>query len=146
MTSCLFHLSFCGHLQRLLLGFELITFLRMTENTFYWRSARWTMNSCRGLAHFSSRCLLAGRQRWGEHRQLPLLSAPLHDPVAQRGRFQRHNRRSQKVGKTGSLLCQNNTCVELCGCSWGGKKGETSAHKTSNCDHNLLICGEKVIN
>lgn len=124
MTSCLFLLSVCGHLQRLLLGFELITFLRMTENTSYWRSARRTMHSCWGLAHFSSRCLLAGRQRWGEHRQLPLLSAPLHDPVAQRGRFQRHNRRSEKVGKTGSLPRQNHTCVELCGCSLGGEKNE----------------------
>lgn len=42
-------------------------------------------------------CLLPGGQRWRKHRQLSLLSAPLHDPLAQRSHVQRHDRRPQEV-------------------------------------------------
>lgn len=42
-------------------------------------------------------CLLPGGQRWRKHRQLSLLSAPLHDPLAQRSHVQRHDCRPQEV-------------------------------------------------
>lgn len=39
-----------------------------------------------------------GRQWWRKHWQLSVLSASFHDPLAQRGRVQRHHRRPEKVG------------------------------------------------
>lgn len=39
--------------------------------------------------HFSA--FLAGWYRWRKHRKLPLLPAPLHGAVAQRGQIQRHH-------------------------------------------------------
>ena len=42
-------------------------------------------------------CVFAGGQRWRKHRQLSLLPASLHDPLAERRGVQRHHRRPQKV-------------------------------------------------
>lgn len=41
--------------------------------------------------------LHAGRQWWGEHRELSLFSASLHDPLAERSRVQRHHCWPQEV-------------------------------------------------
>ena len=42
-------------------------------------------------------CLSPGWHWWGEHRELPLLPAPLHDPVAEGRGLQRHHSRPEEV-------------------------------------------------
>lgn len=62
-------------------------------------------------------CLCAGGQRRRKHRQLSLLSASLHDPLAQRGRVQCHHRRPQKVGENRALRARKTHLMHLLGSS-----------------------------
>lgn len=56
-------------------------------------------------------CFLAGGQRWRKHRQLSLLPASLHDPLAQRRGVQRHHRRPQKVRTQEAAGAQTHLCT-----------------------------------
>lgn len=145
ITSCLFLLSFCGHLQRLLLGFESIAFLRMTENTFYWRSARWNDEQLLGFGSlffmlFAFRQATMGRAS----ATAPSLSASSWS-CGSKGSFSTSPPSIWKGWKNRKIKITP-VWSSVGVAEGGGGEGETSAHKTSNCGHNLLICGEKVIN